>query len=96
MEGHDLAGEPGLPGHAEVFAIGDMVLVMEEDGRPVPGVSPAAMQMGKHVARLIGDEDAACRASVIHRAGELERMLDLALASDDPADSPLARTAGSF
>jgi cell division protein ZapA len=45
------------------------------------------------------DEDAACRASVIHRAEELERMLDLALApanDDDRLDSPLARTAGSF
>jgi len=44
------------------------------------------------------DEDAACRASVSHRAKELERMLDLALApaNHDEADSPLARTAGSF
>jgi cell division protein ZapA (FtsZ GTPase activity inhibitor) len=42
------------------------------------------------------DEDAACRASVIQRARELEQMLDLALASDDKQDSPLARTAGSF
>ena len=45
-----------LPGHGEVFAIGDMALVLEEDGKPVPGVSPAAMQMGKHVARIIADE----------------------------------------
>jgi cell division protein ZapA len=47
----------------------------------------------------IRDEDAACRASVSHRARELERMLDLALApdhNDDKQDSPLARTAGSF
>jgi cell division protein ZapA len=41
------------------------------------------------------DEDAACRASVTHRAQALERMLDLALA-DDNEDSPLVRTAGSF
>src|SRR5262245_59684854 len=45
-----------LPGHPEVFAIGDMALVLEADGKPVPGVSPAAMQMAKHVARIIGDE----------------------------------------
>src|SRR5262249_14607886 len=45
-----------LPGHPEVFAIGDMALVVQEDGRPVPGVSPAAMQMGKYVARVIRDE----------------------------------------
>src|SRR5216683_290712 len=45
-----------VPGHPEVFAIGDMALVLQENGKPVPGVSPAAMQMGRHVARLIGDE----------------------------------------
>ena len=45
-----------LPGHPEVFAIGDMALVLEADGKPVPGVSPAAMQMGKHVAGIIAAE----------------------------------------
>ncbi len=45
-----------LPGHAEVFAIGDMALVLGADGKPVPGVSPAAMQMARHVARIIEDE----------------------------------------
>lgn len=45
-----------LPGHPEVFAIGDMALVLRENGEPTPGVSPAAMQMGRHVAHLIRDE----------------------------------------
>jgi NADH:ubiquinone reductase (H+-translocating) len=45
-----------LPGHPEIFAIGDMALVMGDNGKPVPGVSPAAMQMGKHVARVIENE----------------------------------------
>jgi NADH dehydrogenase len=45
-----------LPGHPEVFAIGDMALVPGEDGKPVPGVSSAAMQMARHVARIISDE----------------------------------------
>jgi NADH dehydrogenase len=45
-----------LPGHPEVFAIGDMALVLQADGKPVPGVSPAAMQMGRYVARIIGEE----------------------------------------
>ena len=45
-----------LPGHPEVFAIGDMVTVPFKDGRPVPWVSPAAMQMAKHVARIVEDE----------------------------------------
>ncbi len=45
-----------LPRHPEVFAIGDMALVLGDDGKAVPGVSPAAMQMGRHVARLIKSE----------------------------------------
>jgi NADH:quinone reductase (non-electrogenic) len=38
-----------VPGHKEVFVTGDLALV-EEDGRPVPGVAPAANQMGRHAA----------------------------------------------
>jgi NADH dehydrogenase len=45
-----------LPGHPEIFAIGDTALVLGKDGKPVPGVSPAAMQMGKHVAKIIESE----------------------------------------
>ena len=45
-----------LPGHPEVFAIGDMALVLDAAGKPVPGVSPAPMQMGKHVAQIIAAE----------------------------------------
>jgi NADH dehydrogenase len=45
-----------LPGHREIFAIGDMALVLQADGKPVPGVSPAAMQMGRHVAKIIEAE----------------------------------------
>ncbi|HXB58576.1 MAG TPA: NAD(P)/FAD-dependent oxidoreductase [Candidatus Acidoferrales bacterium] len=45
-----------LPGHPEVFAIGDMALVMGDDGKPVPGVSPAAMQMGRHAAEIIAGQ----------------------------------------
>ena len=45
-----------LRGRPEVFAIGDMALVLGENDRPVPGVSPAAMQMAKPVAQIIGDE----------------------------------------
>jgi NADH dehydrogenase len=45
-----------LPGHPEVLAIGDLALVPDETGKPVPGVSPAAMQMGRYIARLIRRE----------------------------------------
>jgi NADH dehydrogenase len=45
-----------LPGHPEIFALGDLVSLLQENGKPVPGVSPAAMQMGKHAAKLIRAE----------------------------------------
>ncbi len=41
-----------LPGRPDVFVIGDLA-ALEQDGRPVPGVAPAAMQMGRHAARNI-------------------------------------------
>ena len=36
-----------------MFAIGDTALCQGPDGRPVPGIAPAAKQMGRHVGRLI-------------------------------------------
>jgi len=45
-----------VPGHPEIFVIGDAAFVAGKDGKPVPGVSPAAMQMGRHVARVIEAE----------------------------------------
>lgn len=47
--------EPDLTvrGHPEIFVIGDTAHVVREDGRPVPGVAPAAKQQGRHVARTI-------------------------------------------
>jgi NADH dehydrogenase len=41
-----------LPGAPNVFVIGDQATVIS-DGRPVPGVAPAAMQMGRAAARNI-------------------------------------------
>jgi NADH dehydrogenase len=44
-----------LPGHAEVFAIGDMVRVRNATGETklLPGVAPVAMQQGRHVASVL-------------------------------------------
>jgi NADH dehydrogenase len=43
--------EPDLtvPGHPEAFVVGDLAS-LQQDGRPVPGVAPAAIQMGRHAA----------------------------------------------
>jgi NADH dehydrogenase len=41
-----------LPNHREVMVVGDLAHV-EQDGKPVPGVAPAAMQMGRHAAANI-------------------------------------------
>jgi NADH:quinone reductase (non-electrogenic) len=44
-----------LPGHPEVFAIGDMVAVQDADGTaaPLPGLAPVAIQEGRYVARVV-------------------------------------------
>jgi len=47
-----VASDLTVPGHKEVFVVGDLALI-EQDGRPVPGVAPAANQMGAHAARNI-------------------------------------------
>ena len=44
-----------VPGHHNVFAIGDMTC-LEQDGKPLPGVSPVAMQMGRRVAGNIQND----------------------------------------
>lgn len=41
-----------IPGHPEVYVIGDLAH-LEQDGKPVPGVAPAASQMGTHAAKNI-------------------------------------------
>jgi NADH dehydrogenase len=48
-----------LPGHDRVFVIGDTAAV-DYDGRPVPGIAPAAKQMGAYVGRLIACEISGC------------------------------------
>ncbi|MBR1165243.1 NAD(P)/FAD-dependent oxidoreductase [Bradyrhizobium elkanii] len=52
---HRLQVEPDLtvPGHPDVFAVGDTVTIKDPDGNPVPGIAPAAKQEGRYVAALI-------------------------------------------
>jgi NADH dehydrogenase len=48
--------EPDLsiPGHREVFVIGDLASMKDEQGKLLPGVAPVAMQQGKCAGRQIG------------------------------------------
>jgi NADH dehydrogenase len=47
--------EPDLsiPGYKNMFVIGDMASLQQDNGEPVPGLAPAAMQMGTHSAKNI-------------------------------------------
>jgi NADH dehydrogenase len=42
-----------LPGHPEVFVLGDMTCFLHQTGKPLPGVAPVAMQMGSYAADVI-------------------------------------------
>ena len=48
-----VGGDLSLPGHPEVFVIGDTACAVDAAGRSVPGVAPAAKQQGEYVAGLI-------------------------------------------
>jgi NADH dehydrogenase len=56
---HDRAGrvtvekDLSLPGHPEVFVVGDTATVLDGEGRPVPGIANAAKQMGRYAGKLI-------------------------------------------
>ena len=42
-----------VPGHPDIFAIGDTVTIAGPDGKPVPGIAPAAKQQGRYAAATI-------------------------------------------
>jgi NADH dehydrogenase len=48
-----VAGDLTIPGHPEVFVVGDLAASKMKDGTFVPGLAPAAIQMGKFAARQI-------------------------------------------
>ncbi|MFI4969274.1 MAG: NAD(P)/FAD-dependent oxidoreductase, partial [Lysobacterales bacterium] len=64
----EVAADLSLPANPEVFVIGDLAGVVQ-DGAPVPGVAPAAKQMGAHAARSI-------RARLAGRASKPFRYRD--------------------
>ena len=74
-----------VPGHPEIFVIGDTARVRWTDGKLVPGVAPAAKQQGRHVAatikaRLAGDH--AGRPFAYRHSGDLATIGKWAAAID--------------
>lgn len=51
----EVGADLSLPGHPEIFVIGDLAKV-ESDGKEVPGVAQAALQEGRHVAAILRRE----------------------------------------
>jgi NADH:quinone reductase (non-electrogenic) len=42
-----------VPGHPEIFVIGDLACFLHQTGTPLPGLAPVAIQQGRHAARAI-------------------------------------------
>ncbi len=51
--------EPDLsiPGHPDVFVVGDAAVFLHQDGKPLPGVAQVAIQQATHAARTIVDRE---------------------------------------
>jgi NADH dehydrogenase len=73
-----------VPGHPDIFAIGDTVVIADADGKPVPGIAPAAKQQGRYVAdcikkRLRGEKSAPFRyqhAGSLAQIGKRKAVID--------------------
>ena len=79
-----------VPGDPDIFVIGDNAAVMQADGKPVPGVAPAAKQMGAYVARVD-------RRPHRRQAGAASRSATATTATSPPsaATPPSPTSAGS-
>jgi len=42
-----------VPGHPDIFVVGDLVTAKDGQGKPIPGNAPAAKQMGRYVGQVI-------------------------------------------
>jgi NADH dehydrogenase len=73
-----------VPGHPDIFAVGDTVVIEAWHGKPVPGIAPAAKQQGRYVAnaikaRLRGETPAPFRyshAGSLAQIGERKAVID--------------------
>jgi NADH dehydrogenase len=63
-----------VPGHPDIFVIGDTATINVWNGKPAPGIAPAAKQQGAHIARTIKQRLAGLsqpRPFRYHHAGDL-------------------------
>lgn len=77
-----VAPDLSVPGHGEIFVVGDLASVTQ-DGKPVPGVAPAAKQMGAYAAktiraRLAGQSTAPFRYADVGSLATIGRMAAVA------------------
>jgi NADH dehydrogenase len=65
-----------VPGHPDIFAVGDTVTINGPDGKPVPGIAPAAKQQGRYVADAIKARLSGSALSPFHyqHAGSLAQI----------------------
>ena len=49
-------GDLSIPGNPDIFVAGDLTNMKDREGKFVPGVAPAATQMGAHIAALLKEE----------------------------------------
>lgn len=47
-----VAPDLSVPGHGDIFVVGDTASITQAEGKPVPGVAPAAKQAGAHAAKV--------------------------------------------
>jgi NADH:ubiquinone reductase (H+-translocating) len=63
-----------IPGHPDIFVAGDLTNMIDRDGKFVPGVAPAATQMGDHIAKLLKEELRLETTRFAHRKHELRPL----------------------
>ena len=59
--GVEVTNECSIPGHPELFSIGDVSSFKTDDGKPLPGLAPVAKQQGAYVAKVIASRIGAAK-----------------------------------
>jgi NADH dehydrogenase len=75
-----------IPGHPDIFVIGDLASLAGDSGRPLPGVAQVAMQMGAHAAANIvrAIEGQPLRAFHYHNLGDMATIGRASAVADLP------------